>query len=250
MLSSTNEYLQALRQGNYLLFLEWPQFVAEHQKTLGGGKDADDLLDLLINECQTHGFSEDDVKKIALLNAVYALDPTPVRGCLAYALTVITGAVLQNGLRDGIIKQLEQFDDWVRDVSPDEVGMACLQISAVGQLRQSAEEYMLYLDSASLCDDQLKIARSSVVKRLATYLNEQSQLTAEVADQIRMYVQKIREMQPALFEDAFLTQLSPPSLMDNTWRRMTEWGLGLFNVLQKPSQEKPLNDGFIQSKPV
>ena len=61
MLSSSKEYLQALRDGKYLLFLEWPQFIVGLYKD--SQQDADDTINLLAFEWLNNGYCENDAKK-------------------------------------------------------------------------------------------------------------------------------------------------------------------------------------------
>src|ERR1700733_3725814 len=95
MLSSTKEYLQALHEGKYLLFLEWPQFIAAHYQKEEMSQDADDIISLLVFEWLSNDYSESDAKKIALLCAVNDLATKPIRGSISYALTAISIAVFQ-----------------------------------------------------------------------------------------------------------------------------------------------------------
>lgn len=88
MLSSSIEYLEAFRQDNYLLFLEWPRFIVAYY----GSVDADQILNALIFEWLNNGFCEEDVKKLVVLMAVYSQETRPIRGALDWALTNIAGA--------------------------------------------------------------------------------------------------------------------------------------------------------------
>lgn len=95
MLSSSKEYLQALREGKYLLFLDWPQFIAEKYKEHSDNQDADDTIHLLVFEWLNNGFNETDAKNIALLYAVHDLSVKPIEGVHSYAFTAILIALSQ-----------------------------------------------------------------------------------------------------------------------------------------------------------
>lgn len=269
MLSSSKEYLQALREGKYLLFLEWPQFIAEHYKDKGMSQDADEILNLLVFEWLNHGYCEEDAKKIAFLSAVHDLNTKPLQGKLSYALTAISIAVFQcmlyygNNLQDHFLskekmnrqqvaklmngtivdldkitfeslltKQQFSFSTWAKAVDVAKVEEAGRQISLVADLRYLTADYIADLEKITVTSDSLISSRLSMVNRLARYLNEQFELTTSVKEEVAVYVSKIRAMQPAEFEMGYLLSLSPPSLVDNTWRMVTALGLSFFNILQ------------------
>jgi hypothetical protein len=275
MLTSSSEYLKALREGNYLRFLEWPKFIAEHYK--GGAKDndADDLLNLLVFEWLNNGFSEEDAKKVALLSAVNDLDSGLLKGDLDYAVSAIFGATYHcmiyqntkleekfltkekmnnpqiNQLIGGVIagidksnfesllqKQVASFSSWVSNMDKTKLGPVRLQISLIVDLRYLTAEYISSLETSILISDVLKSSRLSVVKRLAQYLTEQTELTAQVKNEIGTYVAKIKELKPAECENEYLSRLSPPPVGENTWTILTGLGLKFFKLLE--TSEKPV----------
>ncbi|KTD75505.1 helical bundle domain-containing protein [Legionella waltersii] len=97
MLNSSKEYLQALRDGKFVLFLQWPKFVIQKyykdKRDTDPYADADDTLSLLIYEWLNNGFCMDDVKQFAILYAVYELESTPIAGNLLYSLASVYGAL-------------------------------------------------------------------------------------------------------------------------------------------------------------
>ncbi len=273
MLSSSKEYLEALRAGKYLRFLEWPHFVTQHyyqDKTL---PDADDLLNLIVFEWLNNGFCEEDAKKIALLNAVYELESRPLRGNLNYSLTTISIAVFQcmvyesNGLKhrfiseevksrteilkfmkrsmacideptfkDHLEKEQNRFLGWSTTASPQTVETARIQISAITATRYILEEYIFTLEACKVMDDPLRISRWSMAKSLTVFLNDQTELTPLVTEKIGLYVNRIRELKPTQYEEDYLNSISPLSVLDNTWRFVSTFSVGFFNLLQKPNQ--------------
>jgi hypothetical protein len=70
MLQTSGEYLQALREGHYLLFLEWPRFISEHYGSRTDLVDANELVELLGFEWLYHGYNEQDG---ALFAVIYKL---------------------------------------------------------------------------------------------------------------------------------------------------------------------------------
>ncbi|QDP71185.1 hypothetical protein FOG18_00595 [Legionella israelensis] len=63
---SNGGFIQALRQGNYLLFLQWPDFISKRYKVY----DADSLVDLLIFHWIQEEFGDEDIKAAAIMNAI------------------------------------------------------------------------------------------------------------------------------------------------------------------------------------
>lgn len=272
MLSSSSEYIKALREGKYLLFLEWPQFIAEYYKEGEVGQDADDTVNLLVFDWLNNGYCDEDAKKVALLFAVHDLKVQPLRGSLAYALTAISIAAFQcmvyhnmhvqaqflskekmtldkiiklmKGPIDGLdksnfesllLKQRASFFTWVEKMDSTQVEKARIQITSITDFRYLVEEYIsafLDVEISNGLHDELKVSRFSVVKRLARYLNEQTELTVVVKEEIATYVNKIREMKPADFENKYLLRLSPILLEDNPWKTITVFGISFFNLLQ------------------
>ena len=250
MFSSSKEYLQALREGKYLLFLQWPQFIAGHYSKDSEPPDADTTVNLLVFEWLNNGFCETDAKQIALLCAVSDLPTKPIRSIIDYALTAISIAVFQcmlyqnnklhdkflcqkelnmrevitlidrvmNEIEKSIFKEMliEQqivFYQWVDAVPIQETETATRQISPLVRLRYIAEEYSTLLEAhEAAANDLLKGSRLSVVKRLVSYLNEQTEMTAEFLQEVEIYIAEIKEMQPKGFEKNYLSALSAPSL--------------------------------------
>lgn len=274
MLASTKEYLQALREKKFLVFLEWPQFVAEHYKDVKP-QDADTMLNLLIFEWLNDGYSESDVKLVAFLYAASKANSGLLQSNLEYAFTSIVIVALQcmvyhnNNLHlslvssekisseqinklvnnavvnlkkstfEGILQvQQDKFFTWVGEIDELEAQKIGYQISLIADLRYLTEQYITDLELTTLIDDLLKPARLSLIRRLAQYLNEQYEMTPSVKEAIGVYVNKIREMQPALFEEDYLLNLSPLSFIGNTWRMVTGLGLGFFSLMQPPQSVK------------
>jgi len=280
MLGSTKEYLQALREKKYLVFLDWPQFVAEHYKDVTP-QDADTMLNLLIFEWLNDGYSQSDVILVAFLYAVSKTNSGLLQSNLGYAFTSIVIAALQcmayhsNNLHlsllssekisstqinklvnnavgnlnkstfEGILLvQQDKFFTWVGDVDELEAQKTGNKISLITDLRYLTEQYITDLERTTIIDDLLKPARLSLIRRLAQYLNEQYEMTPSVKEEVGVYVNKIREMQPALFEEDYLLNLSPLSFIGNTWRMVTGLGLGFFSLMQPPqsAQEQPKSE--------
>jgi hypothetical protein len=127
MLSSSKEYLQALREGKYLLFLEWPQFIVELYKEGNNPQDADDTVNFLIFEWLNNGYCEEDARKIALLYAVSDLPSKPLKNNLSYAITAISIAVFQcmtyqsENLQDRFLSKEKKNREQIRKLMTDPI---------------------------------------------------------------------------------------------------------------------------------
>lgn len=290
MLSSSQEYLQALREGNYLRFLGWPQFIAHHYTMKNKVLDADTISNLLIFDWLNNGFCESDVRHVVILIALQLSELRPFRGTLDYNLACIEGAaqqclVYQNNqlaapiLSDIVLNQVQinqlmekqselcdrdtfdnylliemnRFNKWVSKVPVDLVKEVYQRIIPIIKPRDFVDEY---LDSIGderkrqradhRDDDPLIDTRIVVIHRLKQYINEQYELSVEVSQEIKAYIQKIRKMQPAASEENFLNNLSmcdsvainskdmSAALVDEPFGHLKRYAIRFFNMLQPP----------------
>ena len=236
-------------------------------------QDADATLNLLVFEWLNNGFCEDDVKSLSILFAVHDLKSRPLRGNLSYAFTAISIAAFQcmvyqnNNLKDHYLSkepmnlkeiqeymvrksvslnktineeciQLAQvnFFEIVKQVDKEQLKMISNQINSVTQLRYRVAEYLMLVESNQNLSDTFLITRICVINSLLSYLNEQMEITSEVTDEITRYVKKLWELKPAVFEEVYLTSLSPATFIEDPWKYFTDFGLKFFKVLQ-PSTE-------------
>lgn len=264
MLSSSFEYIKALREGKYLLFLEWTDFVTQKYAIL----DADDTVNSLIFEWLTNGYSEEDAKKLAVLQAVNDMESNPLQGKLDYSFKSIIIAlficmVFQKGdihvaippqkkatrheitqlIGQGITQlnpftykeRLEgmqtQFYQWVECVEEKEVSRAFQKINVITKPRYLLENYILHLERIKLTQDELYVTRLSMAKRFLGYLYEQTELTSKVAEEIAVYTNALRELHPGKGEEECLDSILPPSTLENTWRWVTGIGIGFFSFV-------------------
>jgi hypothetical protein len=274
MLTSSKEYLHALRTRNYLRFLEWPQFIAQHYSMETLLQDADATLNLIVFEWLNNGFCEEDVKSLAVLSAIHNLEFRPLRGNLAYSLTAISiaafqcmvyqnnhlqvhylsseqldrvgieqlmktnSACLKKSTNEEYLKQEEiKFKKWVKEVDVGQVEKIGSQIRSLTQFRYLVEEYLSVVESNQNPKDSFQMTRISVIKRLANYLNEQMEITAEVIREMDSYVQKLWELNPSSYEVQYLTNLSSSSFASDSLKYMMEFGLKFFKILQPRSDK-------------
>lgn len=267
MLSSSQEYLQALREGNYLRFLEWPRYL-----THNSDQDADDTISFITFEWLKNGFFEEDAKKVALIYAAHEKNTDLLRGNLTYSLTAISIATFQcmifqinqltidlpeqdkiqpNGVLGFMKKTLEIlsidkfnhcleqqqqiFYSWVNGYGTDEIDIVCEKIKQITKLRDLVDEYISILESTPEGEDSLRGARTSVVKRLAVYLNNQTELNLKSREEIANYVNMVKAMQPAEWEEEVLMSISPPTILESTLRIVAKLGMTLFQFIDNKS---------------
>lgn len=269
MLSSSGEYLSALRGGNYLRFLDWPLFIAQHYSSSNLLEHSGDkMVDFLIFDWLNNGFSEEDVKHIALLYKIQGLRSRPLRGDLEYALIAISAAAIQcmiyqntdvaskylckdkknnkevvelmeanskyldpSAREKSFNEQNSRFLAWVDEVSAERVRPILQVINPVLELKYCIADYLYALEKAKVPHDELKQSRISVIRRLAQYINEQTAVTEAVRNELTQYSAKLRELRPEKFEEGYLEIISPKSI-SATWRFITDLGLGFFQILQ------------------
>ncbi|KTD32609.1 hypothetical protein Lmor_2038 [Legionella moravica] len=278
MLSSSIEYLQALRKGNYLRFLEWPQFIAQHYSDSKDAIGADETVNLIVFEWLNHGFCEEDVRHMAILAVVHDLDSRPIRAELSYAFISLSVGLIscmvyqsmnlqnnfikqeqlsgkqvcqlmknQSALLDGLrFSEQEQrenarFLHYKETADIKAVNRAFEQISSITQFRYLADEYITTLENTQIEGDQLQTTRVSVLKNLAQYLNEQMEYTEEVKEELGLYVTRLWEMNPAEFEELYLNNISTYSFVANLWKMAVSYGLRFFSILQ-PSASLAITD--------
>lgn len=279
MLSSSEEYLIALRSGKYLLFLQWPQFIKHHYFNDQENLDADELLTFLVFDWLNNGFCEDDAKALALLNAVYDIESKPIRGTLEYSLMQISAAALncmvyqqlklqelfitkevmttatiarfmsehmnaikKTDLNEQFPVSQQQFTDWSKKFEENTVMAAFSVINPITELRHLLQDYKDFLKVTRTPSDPFSLTRSGIVNILAVYLGEQTELTPEVTNTIVTHVNSIREKKPSTKEEEyFLSRLAPISLVNNTWKYVTSLGMSFFGVLQKSNDEPIVN---------
>lgn len=182
MLSSSQEYLQALREGNYLRFLEWPQFIAHHYAMKNKDLDADTISNLLIFDWLNNGFGESDVRHVVILIALQQSELRPFRGSLDYNLACIAGVAQQclvyhnnklavharsdillnlvqinrlmaeqsefcdpETFHDYLFIEMNRFDEWVNEISVDLAMAVYQQISPALKPRDIVDEYLDYI---------------------------------------------------------------------------------------------------------
>ena len=268
MLSSSSEYLQALRQRNYLLFLEWPCFLISHYGADLAELSADELTDLLIFEWLNSGYCTDDLQFLAVVHRFSETDSHGLGSNLDYALTVISSAALlcatyhHCGVQDQyrvslpmsgqdiaafmalkgsvvdkrffdevLAEQQREFSEKIKAISEAELKSLNERINPLLVLRRTVNGYLSALEPVVLSGDELLVSRHSVLKRLAQYLSEHVELNTVVHAEFAIYINKIRELRPEPFEEEYLQTLAPLTVTENPWRFAANLGISFFNLL-------------------
>ncbi|MBN9228860.1 helical bundle domain-containing protein [Legionella steelei] len=264
MLASSSEYIKALREGKYLLFLEWIDFVTQKYALVG----AEDTINFLIFEWLNNDYSDEDAKKIAILQAVSEGESRPLQVNLDYALKAITHALFicmvfhasgldmkmppQEKIKQATVEKLmqerlaklnlftykERLDEMqakfyksVDRTDKKEVLEVLNKINVVTGPRYLLDDYILHLERIKIKDDELYATRLSMAKRFLSYLYEQTEMTPKVAETMATYVNSLRELHPSQEEIERLDNISPPSNLETTWRWVAGVGVGFFNIV-------------------
>lgn len=285
MLSSSQEYIQALRDGQYRLFLNWVKFLSDKYMEGKDNLNSDEALNLIIFEWLNNGFCEEDAKRIAFLCAIHFAQPFP--GILSYTLTAICGAVvhlmvyLQHKDRYLTTKELskseidallnlelqldklayeqkidaaqKQFETWVEEADKDSAEQFGIQIHSqlepLTEIINLVEDYARLLEKADLAADPLKPTRLSIIYRLKTYLSEQIELSPEIIEKINEYGSEIRAKNPDDLEEPFLKVLAPLSFWDKVFLKAIEIGGSTFLFFQPADASVSVSSNAPRSSP-
>jgi hypothetical protein len=269
MRSSSFDYLMALRRGDFLCFLEWPQFIqkkyGKEQKLLSG----DMLMDFLIYDWLYYGFAQEDVGQVALLVAISEQKPNSFKsGIYAYSLQTLFSVMLscmvlaRSPLLELAIskesmtgKQILQFIDEkaqlfgneqfsealtlmnvefrqkISQVNKEHLKSVTRKIRVITKCRSTLEEYLLQLELQQQNKDSLHPARFEIAQNFLIYMQEQVEITPEITKKISLYINALRHHNPQPWEEAYLRKISPPTLMENTIGLFSSIGLSFFSML-------------------
>lgn len=173
----TADYLSALRQGKYLLFLQWPDSIVQSDK-----KDktiayaADDLRQLLAFEWLQHGFEPQDVDGVVLLYALL-LRENSIRGHLAYAITTMVQ----------VVTQCMAYRHFKIEVGSNQ-GLSHAEIL---RLMQENEKQVLMAEFGKVLiaeEEQLGIKSQSVEKRQLDEANAKIRLITDICNELDDYL--------------------------------------------------------------
>jgi hypothetical protein len=268
MLTSSKDYVLALRRGEFLQFLDWPSFiVTTYSKQNHLGVSADELVDLIIFDWLTNGYCEEDLIQFSKLYSVYVLASKPLSGALEYAFMMLFSALVNCMVHASRAPPIRHKDPYSKDevVSfmreqsslwdkleydkalkeqqnlfvilaakvPAKITDSTLQgMLPVLQIRSRVDAYLVRLESAAMPANQLKDARIGVLKRLKAYVNDQVFLTDEVKKEIAIYADKILDLAPEEFERGLINEISPPSLAAIAWRFFSTSSINLLHLVQ------------------
>lgn len=270
MYLSTEEYLHALRQGDYLSALEWLEFLIGRYASSQSEVDADTTLQIAVFELINHGFSQQDLPLIQVLYALlYDAEP-PFIGKIAYSGTVLCNAALQymvysehelipfylcsESLNIDAVKEWMQRDNKKLDSgrNSDEL---MKKYTRMHQLLSSSQKtakivrekiicisnYQFYIENyvAELTKfenkGELAAMRLGVASALQNFLKDKTILTSEIAELMTVFINKIREMQPFDWEEDFLSKMLPKPfvkwLLDSSAQKFRFFAIQVINEL-------------------
>lgn len=245
-------YIQALRSGAYLKFLDWPRAIMsanERQR-----QDADNAVALLANEWLSD-FCDEDVTKVAELYAFSELPSKPFQGNIAYALTSISMAVLhcmvcKTGKNENdpdfgeeMSAQQEIFDSRVQAVTEEQKQRLHQQLMPMLTRRYKVDAYITHLNTSSSTVDALQGTRLSVAIALAKYLGSETEYNEGVIKEVDTFVSKLRELNPTVLEQQeYLNFLAKPQMLFSGYQMMANLSVAFFMADPKNEQHGKAGD--------
>jgi hypothetical protein len=253
MLSSSSEYLMALRERDFLLFLEWPNFVAKKYGKPDTPLSGDALMDCLIFEWLSYGFRDEDIEHMGILYAISELTTLLHSGILMYQLLTTTSALFScivfhtlnlddsnfpvgmnereifkfmdektrmGGVSSTLFSEsisLARHDFLKRTalINESQVLISCKKMYDINFVLHEVHEYKdkLYREEDKEKGNSLCYTRLGVVEALLSYLKEQTELGDKALSEINNYVTLLRKAQPKKWEEKYLDKIAPPSLL-------------------------------------
>lgn len=244
MYLSTNEYLQALRRGDYLSALGWFDFLEAKYTEPQSYLACDKLINLAVFELITQDFSPEDLPQIEILYALVNEEIEPFRGKSAYAGMIFCSAAIQCLVyqEQGLVSfyQMELTTnvavicDWMQreselfTITENKIALTgkltaldaklLLNVAQTKEIRKNINRLMAYqleirnylkhLDVEKGCD-HLAAQRFDLVHQLLVYLNEQTMISTELTDRLSNDISTLRFLQPFTWESSILDQLCP-----------------------------------------
>ncbi|WP_058533083.1 helical bundle domain-containing protein [Legionella saoudiensis] len=250
MLSSSSEYLMALRERDFLLFLEWPNFVAKKYGKPGEPLGGDALMDCLVFEWLSYGFRDEDIEHMTILYAISELTTLLHSGILMYQLMTTTSALFScmafqalqldvttfplgmnerdifkfmdkktridgspNLFNERVSLARQDFLKQTSLVKESQVYASCKKIYDINFVLHQVGEYKdnLYREEDKEKGNSLCYTRLGIVEAFQSYLKKQTELGDKVLSEINDYVTLLRKSQPKKWEEKYLDQIAPPS---------------------------------------
>lgn len=282
MLSSSTEYFEALKQEQYLLFLNWPIFVAEKYASADKLLSADSLMDCLIYEWLNSQQIPRVYDNIIELYALYQSQPSILQiGQLEFSLmSIVTALFVSQALcststnlasitQDSqslsvLTAKLDSITDnyGMERLNKDtaelqEIFMSKVNLVTNTRLQILSKTFLKILHPLTIVDDYIKRLLSQFKKTernplledrlicaqsLSAYLHEQYQLTDYVQSQINLFVTEIRDKQPEPVEEAYLNELMPLTFTKKVSMLLSNFNGQFFSMFKNGSQEVELID--------
>ncbi|MFJ1268899.1 helical bundle domain-containing protein [Legionella lytica] len=253
MLSSSSEYLMALRERDFFLFLEWPNFVAKKYGRPDAPLGGDALMDCLVFEWLSYGFRDEDIEHMAILYAISELTALLHSGVLMFQLMTTTNALFscvafhKLNLEDtnfpvGINeREIYKFMDektrsWggspelfnestnlVRNdflkrtsfINESQLLISCKKIYDINFVLHAVREYKdkLYCEEDKEKGSSLCYTRLGIAEAFVSYLKGQTAMGDKALSEINNYVALLRKAQPKKWEEKYLDIIAPPTFL-------------------------------------
>ncbi|KTD22094.1 Uncharacterised protein [Legionella lansingensis] len=252
--ATTEEYLDALRKGDYLQALQWVNSLVEWYDVSEG--DADTVLQLAIFELIHHGFSPEDFHHIQLLYILLYDHLPPFIEQVAYQATILCSAAIQcmvyyendlipfyltTSMNHKMADNRDEILDWMQrspvnfDVTKNNDGLSekyKFLNQGFSRLESQAREIRRKINHVFNCqlllqtyveelakyhdkdDNGFTAVRLGVINSLTHYLCDKTIMTEEVENKIASFVNKIQEMDPKDWEKLLLDKMRPKTSSD------------------------------------
>ncbi len=228
-MKTRNNYLHALREHDYLLFLQWPSALASPDAA------SDSILEQLTNEWLALGYTCADGKLVALLYRFYQEHAHYLSQDLQYAITTLSIATMhcmreQEGDPD-------LFNQWSKEYSSAQINTLLMELSPILQLRQQVMRYFDVLSRKNDEHDALLSSRLSMVGHLAHYVNSTTRVNIEVANEVANYLKRIHQLGSNAGEEEYLKAIDLFPSTITPWNWIAKIGLGFFSLLMEQNKE-------------
>lgn len=219
----SQDYVNALRAGDYLGFLRLSKFTAEkygvYDETIG----LDALGPLICCELLQSDFNEEDLKRLRVARKILEIDDKKVPGSIKYAFLAIYNAIndrfhmsatQEKQIRSlAIITNKESYKEHrtqyeaimkapmrafdINSIIYEEKTLnkkdllAARSIYGLFLIRSHIEDYLGYLESLS--DEESTLFRKGIVKALLSFLKLQNMMNSEVFNMVSEHVLTLTE---------------------------------------------------------
>nr|HAT8715128.1 hypothetical protein [Legionella jordanis] len=242
MNSSTEEYLNALRCGDYLQAVNWLEFLLARYEVSEG--DADLLLQIAIFELIHHGFVPEDFHHIQLLYDLLYEQMPPFIEKNAYQATVLCNAAMQvmvffdyqviDFYSNVSLKDPKEIQAWMQrnherlepqknneelmkrytalnQAVADSLAEARVIREQINSLLEVKHLLKLYLEKLTSVppEGEFHAIRQGLLQSLQMYLKDKTIAAKEILEEISSFILALKKMEPHDWEMAYLDKMLP-----------------------------------------